>query len=82
MTSDRWMVPAQGSVIKIGRQEVKPEKYERLTGEVEMSFDADKVSGKLLSVVKKGDTPAWGAVYCRYTDDMQSVKADHARSCP
>lgn len=75
MTSDRWMIPAQGSVIKLGRQEVKPEKYERLTGEVEMSFNADKVSGKQLSVVKKGDTPAWGAVYCRYTDDMQSVKA-------
>lgn len=75
MTSDRWMVPAKGAVVKVGRQELKPEKFERLTGEMEMSINAEKSAGKKLSVTKSGDTPAWGAVYCRYVDDMEAVKA-------
>lgn len=75
MTSDRWIVSAKGSVIKVGRQEISPEKFERLTGEMEISLNAEKSSGKKLSVTKNGDTPAWGAVYCRYVDDIESVKA-------
>jgi len=78
-TSRRWVTPAQGAEVKIGGKRLTPESYERLTGEMEMSLTAKEVSKKELTVRKTSDTPAWGAVYCQYVDDMTAVKAS---ACP
>lgn len=78
-TSSKWIVPASGSVVRVGGSELRPDRVERLTGEYEMDLRVDKSSGKSLSITKKGDTPSWGAVFCQYVDDMTSVKA---QDCP
>ena len=78
-TSDRWISEAKGAEVKIGGKRVRPKNYERLTGELEASLPAREVSGKVLTVKKSSDTPAWGAVYCRYESGMTDVKGF---SCP
>lgn len=78
-TSHRWVTPAQGTEVKMGGKTLRPEGYEHLTGEFEVSLPAKDVSGKTLSVRKSADTPAWGAVYCQYVNDMTAVGAV---SCP
>lgn len=78
-TSGRWVTEAKGAEVKIGGKRIRPESYERLTGELEVSLPAKDVSGKELTVRKSSDTPAWGAVYCRYESDMTDVRA---YSCP
>lgn len=79
VTSDRWISAAEGAELKIGGKRLEPEKYERLTGEFEVTLPAKDVSKKELTVKKSADTPAWGAVYCQYVDNMTAVKAV---SCP
>lgn len=78
-TSGRWVTEAKGAELKIGGKRLRPESYERLTGEFEVSLPAKEVSGKELTVRKSSDSPAWGAVYCRYESDMTDVRA---YSCP
>ncbi|MDE5928087.1 MAG: hypothetical protein K2G98_06390, partial [Duncaniella sp.] len=78
-TSGRWVTEAKGAELKIGGKRIRPEDYERLTGEFEVSLPAKEVSGKELTVRKSSDSPAWGAVYCRYESDMTDVRA---YSCP
>lgn len=78
-TSHRWVSAAEGSEVRIGGKCLQPESYERLTGEFEVSLPAKEVSKKELTVRKTADTPAWGAVYCQYVNDMTEVKAS---ACP
>ena len=78
-TSASWFTPAEGATVKMGRTRVEPEKFERMTGEFEVSFPAAKVSGQTLRIERKSDSPSWGAVYCQYQSDMTDVKSS---SCP
>lgn len=73
-TSSRWLKAASGSTITLDgrRLEVKPS--DRLLGYLRESLSALRPSGATLSI-NKGDTPAWGAVYCRYTAAITDVKA-------
>lgn len=78
-TSGRWVSAAEGAELKIGGKRLQPEGYERLTGEFEVALTSKDASRKELTVKKSSDTPAWGAVYCQYVDNMTDVKS---ASCP
>lgn len=74
-TSQRWIKPAEGSSIMVGSEAVVPQTVEQRLGYFRTDISQLSPSGAILTVDKKGNTPAWGAVYCQYADDMRSVKA-------
>ena len=74
--SDRWIAPAQGCEIKVGNRLVEPESVDKTLGYFRTDISALKPSGALLKVAKPGDTPAWGAVYARFTSSMDDIKAE------
>lgn len=76
-SSRSWVTPAKGSEVKIGGKKIETTPADRMTGEFEIAVPLP-AKGKL-KIAKKGDTPAWGALYCSYTDSIADVKA---HSCP
>lgn len=74
-TSQRWIKTAEGSLIMVGAEAVVPQAIEQRLGYFRTDISQLSPSGAILTVDKKGNTPAWGAVYCQYADDMRSVKA-------
>lgn len=74
-SSGRWIAPAQGVDVRVGEHSVVPDKVERITGYFRTDISAMNPSGATLSIVKPGDAPSWGAVYCQYSDLMTDVEA-------
>lgn len=73
-TSSRWLKAASGSTIEIDGRPLAVKPSDRLLGYLRESLSAMHPSGATLNI-SKGDTPAWGAVYCRYTSPITDVKA-------
>ena len=60
-------VTINGNSIKLGE--------ESLHGDFTVSLKADEVSGKTLTIRKRGNTPSWGGVISQYVAPMKEVKA-------
>lgn len=75
-TSKRWIAPAAGAVLTVDGRAVTPGQVESRLGYFRTDISALNPSGAKLLVTKKSDTPAWGAVYCQFTDLMRDVKAE------
>ena len=78
-TSAKWVEPAQSAQISVGGKKLEPDNVERMTGYFRTPLQFDKKPKGGLKVSRVSDTPAWGALYCLYTDSMTSVKA---HDCP
>ena len=76
-TSKTWLTEAKGSEVTYGGEPIKVDITDTFKGEYTIPITWQ--SGKELIITKRGDTPAWGAVYCQYTDSITSVKS---ASCP
>lgn len=77
-TSDSWFVPSEGAKISVGKEQVIVNEPERLTGEIMAALPVS-AGGKTLKIERKGNTPSWGAIFSRYTDDMTKTAS---KSCP
>lgn len=68
-----WTRPAVGAVVKIGGEEVKADRIDRMLGYFRTSIGEMNPAGKLLTVAKAADYPSWGTVYCQFFDQMNNV---------
>lgn len=75
LTSPRWVSAATPSRVYLGSDEVKPTAIESTLGYFSTDVSDMSPSGKILKVEKTDLTPAWGAVYSRSTEVMQTVNA-------
>lgn len=74
-SSHEWLNAMDKPVITIGGENVAPEETEDMTGYFRVSLNPENISGKRLEINRKDKVPAWGAVFCQYTDSITSVKA-------
>ncbi|MDE6117550.1 MAG: hypothetical protein K2G33_08605, partial [Duncaniella sp.] len=73
-TSGRWVKPSAGTVVSIGDSIITSAGVEAMTGYFRLPFSVAAISGKELHVAKGEGAPSWGAVFCRYTDSITSVR--------
>lgn len=73
-TSGSWYEPSSGAVVSVGDSIVTPASEEAMTGYFRLPLSASVFSGKELHVAKGEGSPSWGAVFCRYTDSITSVR--------
>ncbi len=69
-----WLDSSEDVEIKVGDRKLNIGNAERYTGEFSTELDPAAISGKTLTVVRHGDTPAWGGVISRFTQTMKDVK--------
>lgn len=72
-TGSNWSHQSQDSIVKVGDNIVTPNVIEQTTGYFRSDISKMNPSGATLSVYKTSDTPAWGAVYCQYSNEMSRV---------
>ena len=71
-----WTVPANSPSISIDGKPLDLSGSDILTGIATVQLDPKLTSGKILTVEKSGDVPAWGGVISQYIAPMKDVKAD------
>ncbi|MCM1520692.1 MAG: hypothetical protein NC098_07900 [Lachnoclostridium sp.] len=74
-TSKRWLKPAEGVEVRVGGKSVVPSNVENVTGYFRVNLDA--MGGDSLSISRHSDSPAFGAVFSKFTAGMADVK-DHS----
>lgn len=72
-SGSNWTRPSVGAVVKIGGEEVKADRIDRMLGYFRTSIGEINPAGKVLTVAKAADYPSWGTVYCQYFDQMNNV---------
>lgn len=60
-------------IIKIGKKELNLATYEN-NPVITIPVNRDDISGKQLTIIKDGPTPAWGGVICQYIAPMKDVR--------
>lgn len=74
-TSKSEMKPSGKFSISIGGKDVKTDMMEKYTGYLRQPVDWKSAEKTELKIKRSDKTPAWGAVYLRFTDTMKNVEA-------
>lgn len=72
-SSKRWVAPAQGVTITFDGEKVIPGNIEKTMGYLRAALPS-RPDESLLTIVKPGDAPSWGAVYRQFTDTITNVR--------
>lgn len=75
LTSKSWIQPSAPAVLKLNGQPIATPGADRYTGYLRTSISPLSPSEATLSIERKGTTPAFGALFCQYTQDMADIKA-------
>ena len=74
-TSSTWMQPAAPARFSIDGVPFEPGKAAAFTGYLRAELPVASAAGRTLTIEKGGDTPSYGAVYCRFNARMDSIAA-------
>lgn len=69
-----WTVSSKTPEISVGGNKISMNEGSRLTGEITVSLDPKKVSGKTLHIKRDAPGPAWGGVVSREILPMNEVE--------
>lgn len=72
-SGSKWTVPAKGTTVTIGGDEIKRNRIESVTGS--LKADVSDYAGQRLEINTPGITPAYGAVFAQYRQQMHEVKS-------
>lgn len=75
LTSKSWIQPSAPAVLKLNGQPIATPGADRYTGYLRTSISPLSPSEATLSIERQGTTPAFGALFCQYTQDMADIKA-------
>ncbi len=75
LTSDSWITPSSEARIYVNDYLIKSDCAEKYSGYFRTPISNMNPSDATLKIERKGNTPAFGAVFCQYTQDMADVKA-------
>ena len=79
-TGSDWFASDGETVISINNKVVEPEKKELGTGYFKQSWSKTEIEPDMgkVEIVQKGNTPAWGALYWQYFEDMDKIEGTSA----
>ena len=73
-SGSRWTVPATLPEIRLGDRLLQVPEAESMTGHFTMTIDNSGKSGKLTVSRSEPQTPAWGALFSRYTGRTDKIE--------
>jgi len=75
-----WLSTEGETTINLGNHRVEPEKREAGSGYFKKTWDQGEIVPEMGNVTVKhqGNTPAWGALYWQYYEDMDKVRKSDA----
>ena len=79
LTGNDWLTTSNECSVRWDNQAYHTNEGEVLTGYLKIVHDQTKnepPSNNQISITKKGNAPAWGAVYLQYLQNINQVKAD------
>lgn len=75
LSGKNMTVPVSVPVVKVSDKNVTPDSVDSLLGYFRRDISSLNPSGAMLTVAKQKDIPSWGAVFCRYRNEMSEIKA-------
>lgn len=75
MNGSDWLSESNRCVVEWGGSTISSEDGELGTGYIKRELDTDK-GEKIVKISKEGDTPAWGAIYSQYLQDIDKIEKD------
>jgi uncharacterized protein YfaS (alpha-2-macroglobulin family) len=79
-TGSDWFSADVETVITVNDKVIEPEKKELGTGYFKQSWSKTEIEPAMgkVGVAQKGNTPAWGALYWQYFEDMDKIEGTSA----
>ena len=74
-TGIKWTSPAQGISVALDNSEIDLPKAEKYTGYFRTDISSLSPSEKTLTIAKPASTPAWGAIFSQFKQQMQETAA-------
>ena len=74
-TGSDWFSSSGETVIQVGEHRLEPESRERGTGYIKESWEGTEIEPEMGSVTvsHEGTSPAWGALYWQYYEEMDKI---------
>lgn len=73
-SGSKWTSTSESPVLSLGNRQLQLTELERLTGSFSIDISPSEASGKVLTVSRKSDGPAWGGVISQFIAPMKNVK--------
>lgn len=75
-TGSDWFTTEGETIITVGKEKVKPESKELGSGYFKESWSRTGITPQMgkVTVDHQGNTPAWGALYWQYFEDMDKIQ--------
>jgi uncharacterized protein YfaS (alpha-2-macroglobulin family) len=79
-TGSDWFTTEGETTISVGKQRVEPENKELGSGYFKKSWSRTEITPEMgkVSVSHQGNSPAWGALYWQYFEDMDKIQKTDA----
>lgn len=75
-SGSNWLYTSSETEISVGNILVKPENRELDTGYIKESWSSSEISSDMgnVTIAHKGNSPAWGALYLQYFEDIDKIE--------
>lgn len=75
-SGSNWLDTSSETEISVGNILVKPENRELATGYIKESWSSSEISSDMgnVTISHKGKSPAWGALYLQYFEDIDKIE--------
>ncbi|NLZ94473.1 MAG: hypothetical protein GX921_01445, partial [Bacteroidales bacterium] len=79
-TGSDWFASGGETVIAVGNEFIEPESKELGTGYFKQSWSKTEIEPAMgnVAIEQKGNTPAWGALYWQYFEDLDKIEGTTA----
>lgn len=75
LTSPSWSAAISKSEISLNGTNINLPEAEKYSGYLRTNISALHPSDAILSIKRQGNTPAFGAIFCQFTQNMSDIKA-------